>query len=48
MKQVLEMFQIKMEGPDVNQKKIYRGGKKKNQIRDVRGLLDFYDRSAHS
>lgn len=36
MKQVLEMFQIKMEGPDVNQKKIYRGGKKKSNQRRPR------------
>lgn len=36
MKQVLEMFQIKMEGPDVNQKKIYRGKKKKSNQRRPR------------
>lgn len=48
MKQVLEMFQIKTEGPNVNQKKELDRKKKKNQIRDVRALLDSYDRSAHS
>lgn len=41
MKQVLEMFQIKMEGPDVNQKKIYRGGKKKTKSEMSEGCLIF-------
>lgn len=39
MKQVLEMFQIKMEGPDVNQKKIYRGEKKRIKSEMSEGCL---------
>lgn len=40
MKQVLEMFQIKMEGPNVNGKKIYRG-KKKIKSETSEGCLIF-------
>lgn len=41
MKQVLEMFQIKMEGPNANRKKIYRGKKKKIKSETSEGCLIF-------